>query len=346
MAPAGSAELAAMRRALELARSPGVPTGPNPRVGCVLLGDDGGTLGEGFHRGAGTPHAEVDALRGAGDRARGATAVVTLEPCSHTGRTGPCTEALIEAGVRRVCYAQADPNPVAAGGAAALAAAGVDVEGGLLEERAHAVNRTWSFAMRHGRPFVTWKLASTLDGRIAAADGSSRWITSRAARDDAHRLRAECDVILVGTGTVLVDDPQLTVRGSDGEPTAMQPLRAVMGHRPIPGSHRVLDDAAETTVLATHDPTAALQELYRHDRQHVLLEGGATLAAAFLTAGLVDEVVAYVAPALLGTGTPSVGELGIETIADMVRFAIGDVSTIGQGSEACVRITMSPKGGG
>ena len=229
-----AAEHAAMRRALALAATPGVPHGPNPRVGCVLLDPSGAEVGEGFHRGAGTPHAEVDALAAAGDAARGATAVVTLEPCDHTGRTGPCTEALLAAGVVRVVFAQSDTNPAARGGAATLRDAGVDVEGGLLEEEARRLNRAWTFGHEHGRPFVTWKFATTLDGRSAAADGSSRWISSRAARLDTHRLRGECDVILVGTGTVAVDDPQLTVRDEVDEPLPRQPLRVVMGERDLP----------------------------------------------------------------------------------------------------------------
>ncbi len=207
-----AAEHEAMRRALTLAATSGVPRGPNPRVGCVLLAPDGTEVGEGFHRGAGTPHAEVAALTAAGDDARGATAVVTLEPCDHTGRTGPCSEALLAAGVRRVVFAQADGSPVARGGAERLRAAGVEVEEGLLAEEARLLNRAWTFALEHSRPFVTWKLATTLDGRSAAADGSSRWVSSRAARLDTHRLRAECDVMMVGTGTVAVDDPRLTVR--------------------------------------------------------------------------------------------------------------------------------------
>jgi len=173
------AEQAAMTRALELAATPGVPLGPNPRVGCVLLRPDGGTLAEGYHRGAGTPHAEADALARGGDGARGATAVVTLEPCNHTGRTGPCAAALVAAGVRRVVFAQPDSNPVAAGGAATLRAAGIEVASGLMLDQARELNRVWTFAVDHQRPFVTWKFAATLDGHSAAADGSSSSPTSR-----------------------------------------------------------------------------------------------------------------------------------------------------------------------
>jgi diaminohydroxyphosphoribosylaminopyrimidine deaminase/5-amino-6-(5-phosphoribosylamino)uracil reductase len=339
-----SGEVAAMRRALQLAATPGVPLGPNPRVGAVLLAPDGTTLAEGFHRGAGTPHAEVEALSRAGDQARGATAVVTLEPCDHTGRTGPCSQALVEAGVARVLFAQADTGPVAAGGADTLRRAGVEVEGGLLADEARALNRAWTFAAEHGRPLVTWKLATTLDGRSAAADGTSRWVSSAASRRDAHRLRSECDTILAGTGTVLEDDPQLTVRDEHDValPQERQPLRAVMGTRDVPTGRRVLDDAAGTVLLRTRDPHRALAELHDRGRVHVLLEGGPTLAAAFLTAGVVDEVVAYVAPMLLGAGLGSVGDLGISTIADALHLHLLDVATLGAGRDANVRLTMSP----
>ena len=338
------AERAAMTRALELAVTPGVPLGPNPRVGCVLLDTAGTTVAEGFHRGAGSPHAEIDALTRAGDRARGGTAVVTLEPCDHTGRTGPCSEALVAAGVARVVFAQSDTNPVARGGAEKLRAAGVDVEGGLLVDEARAVNRAWTFAVESGRPFVTWKLATTLDGRSAAADGTSRWVSSLPARRDTHRLRALSDAILVGTGTVLVDDPQLTVRDDADEPLPRdrQLLRAVMGLRDLPAGRRVLDDAAETVLLRTRDPHEALAALRERDRQHVFLEGGPTLAAAFLRAGLVDEVVCYVAPMLLGTGLSGVGDLGIATIAGALHLDVTDVTVLGTGPDTNVRLTMTP----
>jgi len=336
---------AVMRRALVLAATPGVPPGPNPRVGCVLVDEDGTTIAEGYHRGAGTAHAEADALAKAGAAARGATAVVSLEPCNHTGRTGPCAQKLIEAGVRRVVYAQADPNPVAAGGAEALRAAGIEVVAGVLAEESREVNRVWTFAQERQRPFVTWKFATTLDGRSAAADGTSRWVSGTAARRDTHRLRALCDTMLVGTSTVAVDDPALTVRDERDRPVGTQPLRAVMGLRELPADRRVFDDQAESLRLLTRDPHQALKQLWQLDRQHVFLEGGPTLAAAFLQAGLVDEIVAYVAPFLLGSGRPAVADLGITTIADAFRPVVTDVTVLEPvvpGEQPDVRLTMTP----
>lgn len=328
---ASPAEIAAMRRALVLAATPGVPLGPNPRVGCVLLDAHGRALAEGYHRGAGHPHAEIDALTKAGDRARGATAVVTLEPCNHTGRTGPCAEALLAAGIARVVYAQQDGNPVARGGGEVLRDAGVEVEGGVLVDEARAVNPLWTFAVENGRPYVTWKYAATLDGRSAAADGTSRWISSAEARADVHRLRAQCDAILVGTGTVFDDNPRLTVRDAPGRPLepGRRPLRVVMGLRSVPADAAVLDGAADTLVLNTRDPAEALKRLFDQDCQHVLLEGGPTLTGAFLRAGLIDRVIAYLAPALLGAGPAALSDAGVGTIADAIRLEITDVARVG-----------------
>ncbi len=338
-------EVAAMRRALDLAATPGVPTGPNPRVGAVILDSAGVVVGEGFHRGAGTPHAEVDALARAGALARGATAVVTLEPCNHTGRTGPCAQALLDAGVARVVFAASDPNPVAAGGARTLAQAGVDVVGGVLAEESQALNETWTFAVTHGRPFVTWKAAATLDGRIAAADGTSRWITSSAARTEVHTLRALVDAVLVGTGTVLADDPHLAVRPGDGSAAARQPLRVVMGLRDVPAGSRVLDDVAPTLALRTHDPAEVLAALRDVDVQHVLLEGGPTVAAAFVRAGLVDAVRWYVAPALLGAGPAALADAGMSTIADALRLRVTEVVVVGDDVRIDARVVRASEEG-
>ncbi len=227
-----AADKAAMRRAIALAELGLGSTSPNPIVGCVLVGPDGSVVGEGYHVRAGEPHAEVIALRDAGGRAAGATAFITLEPCRHTGRTPPCTQALIDAGVSRVVFAVADPDPVAGHGADDLRAAGLVVEEGLLAEEAARSNAAWLHHARTGRPFVTWKYAATLDGRVAAADGTSRWITGEAARHDVHLLRARSDAIVVGTGTVLVDDPHLDVRlpdVSNAEPAAARGGRTSRG---------------------------------------------------------------------------------------------------------------------
>jgi diaminohydroxyphosphoribosylaminopyrimidine deaminase / 5-amino-6-(5-phosphoribosylamino)uracil reductase len=321
-------DVALMRRALQLAAF-GPVADPNPRVGAVILDQDGMVVGEGFHEGAGTPHAEVMALRQAGAAASGGTAVVTLEACAHTGLTGPCTLALIEAGVSRVVFAQSDPNPAARGGKALLEAAGIRTTAGVLAAEATALNDAWTFSFVHGRPKVTWKFAATLDGRSAAADGSSRWITGLMSRADVHHMRSLCDAILVGTGTVIADDPALSVRGPDGMASGRQPLRVVMGLRPIPQSARVLDRTAPTLRLTTHDPAQALKTLHEKEIHHVWLEGGPTVAAAFLGAGLVDEVIAYLAPALLGSGEAAVGDLGIRTIDHALRLVPHEVTTIG-----------------
>jgi len=337
---ASPVERAAMRRALVIAAAVPGRVSPNPRVGCVLLDGAGAVLAEGAHRGAGTAHAEVEALRRAGDRAREGTAVVTLEPCAHTGRTGPCTQALLDSGVARVVYAMSDPDPVAAGGAAVLSQRGVDVEGGLLAAEAAALNRHWAFRVANGRPFVTWKLAATLDGRSAAADGTSRWITGSAARRDVHRLRAHADAVVIGTGTVIADDPRLTVRDDTDValPYSAQPLRVVIGTRALPDSARIWDDDAETLQIRTHDVAAALQELSDRDITHAWLEGGPQLAGAFLAAALVDEIVAYVAPALLGAGAAALGPAGVGTLDRRHRLDFTDVTRLGSD----VRLTARP----
>lgn len=340
-----AAETAAMRRALTLAATPGFALGGNPRVGCVLLDPDGTVLAEGHHRGAGTPHAEADALARAGAAARGSTAVVTLEPCNHTGRTGPCARALVEAGVARVVFAAADPNPVASGGADRLRAAGIEVVAGVMASESEQVNRYWTAATRLGRPFVTWKFASTLDGYSAAADGTSQWITSAPARADVHVQRAEADTMLVGTGTLLADDPSLTVRGADDLPVGVQPVRAVMGRRDIPTGARVLGPEAPTVHLRTRDPHEALQHLWRAGSRHVFCEGGPTLAAAFLRAGLVDRVIVYLAPTLLGAGRTAVADLGITTLTDAVRLDPEEITVLGRGPEANLRVIGTPTKG-
>jgi diaminohydroxyphosphoribosylaminopyrimidine deaminase/5-amino-6-(5-phosphoribosylamino)uracil reductase len=330
-----------MRRAIELAAHGLGTTSPNPVVGCVILGADGGVAGEGWHVYAGGPHAEVVALEAAGEKARGGTAVVTLEPCAHAGRTGPCTDALLAAGIQRVVYAVNDPNPAMAGGAQVLAAAGIEVQGGLLADEAARGNEAWLHVVRTGRPFVIWKYAAGLDGQVAAADGTSRWITGPPAREDVHRLRAEVDAVLVGVGTVIVDDPQLTVRPEPPESAVRQPLRVVFDRSGrTPADARVRDAAADT-VITPESPERALAQLRERGIVSVLLEGGPTLAGAFWAGGLIDKVIGYVAPALLGSGRfPVLIGAGIDTISAAGRLELADVTRFGDD----IRLTCYPKG--
>ncbi|MEV0779261.1 bifunctional diaminohydroxyphosphoribosylaminopyrimidine deaminase/5-amino-6-(5-phosphoribosylamino)uracil reductase RibD [Streptomyces sp. NPDC050433] len=357
----------AMRRAIALAARALGATSPNPVVGCVIHDAAGLPVGEGFHQRAGGPHAEIHALRAAGDRARGGTAYVTLEPCDHTGRTGPCTRALIEAGIARVVYAVGDPNPQATGGADTLRAAGVRVERGPLAEEAEAGNAAWLTSVRLGRPYVLWKYAATLDGRIAAADTTSRWITSAESRADVHRLRAEADAVVVGSGTARADDPHLAVRGVDG---AVQPLRVVVDTEATavrPGA-RVLDGAAPTLIAVADDADtthlkaagpgaepvdvvrlpragrglsvpALLADLHARGVRSVLLEGGPTLAGAFVAAGAVDTVVGYLAPVLLGAGPTALGDAGITTLTQALRLRMAETVRIGPD----LRVTATPE---
>ena len=332
-------EDAALERALDLAGR-GTLAGGNPRVGCVLLAADGGVLAEGWHRGAGTAHAEAAALAAVAphDRARlvGGTAVVTLEPCHHTGRTPPCSRALHAAGLARVVHAAADPTPQARGGAAWLRAQGVDVVtaagAGARPEligRAGELLASWATAGRRHRPWVVGKTATSLDGRVAAPDGTSRWITGAEARAHAHEVRAEVDAILVGTGTVLTDDPALTARVPGGADAAHQPLRVVVGERPVPTGARLRRGGGEWLHRPTHDLAAVLDELYARGMRHVLLEGGPTLLTAALRAGLVDELHAYVAPVLLGSGPGAVSDLGVATIGDALRWRTTSIRRLG-----------------
>ena len=318
---------AAMRRALSLAEH-GPAVGENPQVGCVLLDASGDIVAEGWHRGAGTPHAEVDALSKVAD-ASGLTAVVTLEPCNHTGRTGPCALALIEAGVARVVFAVADPGEVAGGGAERLRAAGIAVEQGVLAAEAEELLRPWLTSARLGRPFVTVKWASTLDGRAAAADGTSQWITGTAARQRVHEQRARHDAIAVGTGTVLADDPSLTARGDAGELLAHQPVPVVFGATPVPADAALRRHPAGLIEVGHRDLVAALDELAGRGIRRLYVEGGPTLASAFLRAGLADEVLIYLAPMLLGGPRTALDELGVTTMSEALRLSIHAIERLG-----------------
>lgn len=319
---------AAMRLAILQAEKVKGTTYPNPPVGAVILDLDGQVAGVGATDPPGGPHAEVLALRRAGERAVGGTAVVTLEPCNHHGRTPPCVDALLAAGISSVVYAVADPNPVAAGGAARLAGEGIHITAGVLADAvAGGPLREWLCKQRTGLPHVTWKFATSVDGRSAAADGSSQWITSEAARADVHRRRGVADAIVVGTGTVFVDDPALTARLPDGTLADRQPLRVVVGVRDIPQEARVLNDDSHTMVIRTHDPREVIKAL--SDRTDVLLEGGPTLAGAFLRAGVIDRILAYVAPILLGGPITAVDDVGVLSIAHAQRWRFDGIEPIG-----------------
>jgi diaminohydroxyphosphoribosylaminopyrimidine deaminase/5-amino-6-(5-phosphoribosylamino)uracil reductase len=351
-----------MAQALRLAEQGLYSTSPNPRVGCVLVAD-GKIVGGGWHRRAGEPHAEVHALREAGDKARGATAYVTLEPCSHHGRTPPCADALIAAGVTRVVVAVQDPNPQVAGqGIAKLTAAGIAVECGLMKAAAHELNAGFFARMTRGTPWLRSKIAMSLDGRTALANGVSKWITGEAARNDVQHWRARSCAVLTGIGTVLADDARLNVREIE---TARQPLRAVLDSRlRMPLTARMLQEknvliytavrdaekiaeleksGATVSVLPDEsgqvDLPAMLRDLAQRGCNEVLLEAGSTLNGAMLKAGLVDELVLYVAPQLLGDRARGMAQLGELTNLDQrINLKWQDMRQVGNDMRITVKV--------
>lgn len=353
-----------MQRALRLAERGLYTTDPNPRVGCVIV-RDGIIIGEGWHRRAGEPHAEILALREAGERAAGASVYVTLEPCSHHGKTPPCADALVDAGVARVIAATVDPNPEVAGrGFERLEKGGVEVDAGLLEQAARAINPGFIKRMESGRPYIRLKLAMSLDGRTAMASGESQWITGEAARADVQRLRARSSVIMTGIDTVLHDDPSLNVRmtpqqlGIDGE--VRQPHRVVLDSQlRFPSGSRMLSLEGKTTVLTTLDDSSELPcEVVRLDQSdgrldlhnvmawlagqqanEVHVEAGASLCGALLEHKLVDEIVVYIAPHIMGSDARGLFSItGLERMADRINLDISDVRQIG----GDLRITAVP----
>jgi len=369
-------DLRFMARAIRLARRGLYTTDPNPRVGCVLV-QDGEIVGEGFHRRAGEPHAEIIAIDAAGARARGATAYVTLEPCCHHGRTPPCTDALLRAEIGRVVVAMEDPNPLVRGrGLGRLRAAGVEVTAGVLEQAARALNPGFEKRMRGGLPFVRCKLAASLDGRTAMASGESHWITSDDARRDVHRLRARSSAVVTGIGTVLADDPSMNVRLSADELAALwpdepprQPLRVVVDSRlRMPGDARMLQLPGATLIATCEDSPRAIARansagaevqvfpkdpggrvdlhlllcyLAEREINEVLIESGPTLAGAAIEAGIVDELVLYQAPHLMGDAARGLFHLpGIERMAQRIRLKISDLRQIGDD----LRLTLRPAG--
>ncbi len=360
-----AADYTYMAQALRLATLGLYTTEPNPRVGCVLV-RDGQVVGEGWHRRVGGPHAERIALAAAGEAARGATAYVTLEPCCHQGRTSPCTDALLAAGVTRVVAATVDPNPLVGGkGLALLEAAGVAVESGLMETQARALNPGFIKRMAKGLPYVRCKLAASLDGRTAMASGESQWITGEAARRDVQFLRARSSAILTGVGTVLADDPSMNVRlqptdlrGLEPTEAVRQPLRVVVDSRlRTPPGARLLGLPGMTLIACTDQPAPAiavlesagalvevlpegrgrvdLESLLRHlaeqEVNEVLIEAGPTLAGAAVAAGLVDELVLYLAPHLMGDAARGLFHLpGLERMAERIPLTLTDVRAVGQ----------------
>ncbi|MDO5506270.1 MAG: bifunctional diaminohydroxyphosphoribosylaminopyrimidine deaminase/5-amino-6-(5-phosphoribosylamino)uracil reductase RibD [Pseudoxanthomonas suwonensis] len=343
---------ASMARALRLAARGSYTTKPNPMVGCVLA-RDGQVVGEGWHVRAGEAHAEIAALQAAGDAARGATAYVTLEPCAHTGRTGPCTDALIDAGIAKVVAAMRDPFPKVDGaGFQRLREAGIEVRSGLMESQARRLNRSFFSRVERGRPWLRVKLGISLDGRTALANGESQWITSPEAREDVHHWRARCGALLTGAGTVLADDPHLTVRLDSGD-DFVPPLRVVLDpglatvargnvragevptlyyHAPDikPPRDTALQRQPITAVGVGLDLTAVLEDLARREINEVQVETGATLAGAFLKAGLIDELLVYIAPVLLGDGArPMFDGLGIRTMAERHQLQLLETRHVG-----------------
>ena len=354
-----------MSRALRLARRGVYTAHPNPRVGCVLV-KDGHIVGEGWHRKTGEAHAEVAALHAAGARAAGATAYVTLEPCSHQGKTPPCVDALIAAGVVQVVAAMVDPNAKVAGaGHSALEAAGISVRTGLLQEEAAALNAGFLSRMQRGRPLLRLKIAASLDGRTAMTSGESQWITGEAARNDVQQLRAASGAVMVGIGTVLADDPSLNVRSDDIDNGGMQPLRVVLdSNLQMPASARMLDLPGATIVFCTHDKNrkaleaagASVQLVAGQDKatdlaavmgkladleiNDVLVEAGPTLAGSMLASGLVDELVIYQAPHIMGSESRGMFVTpGWQTIEQRLNLNIVEVRNIG----ADLKITARPE---
>lgn len=355
-----------MARALRLAERGLLTTAPNPRVGCVLL-NKGVVVGEGWHEVAGQPHAEINALQQAGSQAAGATAYVTLEPCCHQGRTPPCTDALMAAGVTRVVAAMEDPNPQVAGkGLAALRAAGIDATAGVLAAAAEQLNAGFVMRMRQGRPWVRCKLAMSLDGRTAMASGESQWITGAAARADVQQLRARSDAIMTGIGTVLADDPSLTVRLDGMDDRFRQPLRIILdSNLRTPPDAKMLELPGETLIISGAvdansearltrtgirivtlpmqdgqlDLPAVLQYLGTLQINEVHLEAGATLCGALLQAGLLDELVIYMAPHLMGDAARGLFALpGLEQMAQRINLSISDVRAVGDDWRITARV--------
>jgi diaminohydroxyphosphoribosylaminopyrimidine deaminase/5-amino-6-(5-phosphoribosylamino)uracil reductase len=316
----------AMQRAIALSEKGLGKTSPNPIVGAVIIDDAGNVIGEGFHdRMKSKDHAEVVAIVNANQNLKGATIVVTLEPCNHSGSTGPCTQAIIDAGISTVVFAVNDPNSVASGGADTLRAAGIKVIDGVLKAEAAYANRAWLMKIKKNRPFFTWKVATTLDAKIAATDGTSKWITNETSRADVQVLRRQADAILVGTNTVITDDPHLIPRG-DFTGYSHNPIRVICGEQDLPKDAQVFDSSAQTVVVKSKDLDLLVEKLNELKINHVFVEAGPTLASAMVDHCLMDELVIYQAPSLLGSGKPFFAFDYQTTISDQMR--LDHISTV------------------
>ena len=313
---------AAMARAIDCARLGLGKTFPNPIVGAVITSATGEVLSEGFHQGG--DHAEVIALNAVKEIPAGSIIYISLEPCNHHGKTPPCVDAIINSGIKKVVYAVSDPNPIATGGAERLRAAGIEVESGIGEEQARLENRAWLTKIELGRPRITWKIASTMDGKVAASDGTSKWITGDLARTDVARMRSQVDGIVTSTATVIADDPLLTSKG-----LGKNPVRIVMGATELSAKMQISNDAAETVLIKSRNFDELLSLAEERGFNDLLIESGPTFGTALLRANLIDEIVLFQAPTLLGSGTPSIGDLGITNIAGRLDFEISDVEVIG-----------------
>ncbi|HUX65580.1 MAG TPA: bifunctional diaminohydroxyphosphoribosylaminopyrimidine deaminase/5-amino-6-(5-phosphoribosylamino)uracil reductase RibD [archaeon] len=299
-------------------------TAPNPIVGAVVADRSGKIISEGFHVGA--EHAEVLALRAVTGSLNECTLYVSLEPCNHYGKTPPCTKAIIESGIKKVVYAIDDPNPVAGGGANALREAGIEVIANIGRPEAAWSNRAWLHKISTGRPYFVWKIASTIDGFTAALDGTSKWITGVEARRDGHILRAQSDAVLIGSGTALADNPSLTPHLINDD---RRPMRYIMGLRPMPAESHLLTDGGQTRIITSHNFEDLLADLRLENITQVLVESGSTLGTALMKAGLVDEIVLYQAPALLGSGTHAIGDLGISTLSSSLKWQFSSMERVG-----------------
>ena len=316
----------AMQRAIALSEKGLGKTAPNPIVGAVIIDDDGTVIGEGFHdRMKSNDHAEVVAIANATKNLTGATIIVTLEPCNHSGSTGPCTQAIIDAGISTVVFAVNDPNSVASGGVDTLRSAGIKVVEGVLKEEAAYANRAWLMKIKKNRPFFTWKVATTLDAKIAATDGTSKWITNETSRADVQILRRQADAILVGTNTVITDDPHLIPRG-DFAGYSHNPIRVICGEQELPKDAKIFDSAAQTVVVKSKDLDLLVEKLNELEINQVFVEAGMTLASAMVDHCLMDELVIYQAPTLLGSGKQFFAFDFPSTISNQMR--LDHISTV------------------